>query len=430
MLLSEETRELVDGEVDRPRRAPAEGLRRAGLDLPARRGALPAAEDDLEHEPAAPGELVRRPGAGGRGGRLAAPGRRAARDADRPGRLGQDAARDRGGGRARAASSRRASSGSASRRSATRRSSPRRSRRRSGRRTAWPSTSASASCCSCSTTSSRWSRRRPSSPRCVEACPNLTLLVTSRELLRVRGEVEYPVPPLAEPEAVELFCARRAARAGRDRSRELCRALDNLPLALELAAARTSVLSPEQILERLVAAARPAQGRPRRRPAPADAAGDDRVVATTCSPTRSSGSSPGSPSSPAAARSRRPRRSRTPTSTRSSRSSTRASSATRTSASGCWRRSASTRPSGSRTRARPRSWRRRHAEHFLALAEEAEPHLPRSSSGVARSAGAGARQPARGARLARGCARDAVAAASRRRARPLLVHARPRTRGR
>ena len=50
------------------------------------------------------------------------------------------------------------------------------------------------------------------------------LLVTSRELLRVQGEVEYPVPPLAEPEAVELFCERAAARARRRRSRELCRA--------------------------------------------------------------------------------------------------------------------------------------------------------------------------------------------------------------
>jgi predicted ATPase len=84
----------------------------------------------------------------------------------------------------------------------------------------------------------------------VEACANLRLLVTSRELLRVTGEVEYPVLPLAEPEAVELVSSR--ARAQPDETiYELCRALDNLPLALELAAARASVLSPKQILERL-----------------------------------------------------------------------------------------------------------------------------------------------------------------------------------
>jgi len=84
----------------------------------------------------------------------------------------------------------------------------------------------------------------------VESCPNLRLLVTSRELLRVRGEVEYSVSPLAEPEAVELFCAR--ARAEPDEATaELCRRLDNLPLALELAAARTAVLSSGQILDRL-----------------------------------------------------------------------------------------------------------------------------------------------------------------------------------
>src|SRR5439155_3939434 len=81
-------------------------------------------------------------------------------------------------------------------------------------------------------------------------CVNLKLLVTSRELLRIGGEVEYPVPPLAEPEAVELFCTR--SRLDPDETiAELCRRLDDLPLALELAAARTSVLSPGQILERL-----------------------------------------------------------------------------------------------------------------------------------------------------------------------------------
>jgi predicted ATPase len=84
----------------------------------------------------------------------------------------------------------------------------------------------------------------------VETCPNLHLLVTSRELLRVRGEVEYAVEPLPQHDAVTLFCERSHLTPD-ETIGELCRRLDNLPLAVELAAARTSVLSPAQILERL-----------------------------------------------------------------------------------------------------------------------------------------------------------------------------------
>ena len=84
----------------------------------------------------------------------------------------------------------------------------------------------------------------------LQACPNLRLLVTSRELMRVDGEVVYPVPALAEPDAVELFCARARVEPD-DEVAELCDRLDNLPLALELAAARVSVLAPAQILERI-----------------------------------------------------------------------------------------------------------------------------------------------------------------------------------
>jgi predicted ATPase len=82
------------------------------------------------------------------------------------------------------------------------------------------------------------------------ACPNLTLLVTSRELLRVRGEVQYEVPPLTSNEAVSLFCARSRLEPS-DEIAELCARLDDLPLALELAAARTKALSPRQIREHL-----------------------------------------------------------------------------------------------------------------------------------------------------------------------------------
>jgi predicted ATPase len=86
-------------------------------------------------------------------------------------------------------------------------------------------------------------------------CPQLRVLVTSRERLHVTGEQEYPVPPLVHEEGVGFFFARARAVAPDfepdDSVSEICRRLDDLPLALELAAARVKALSPQQILERL-----------------------------------------------------------------------------------------------------------------------------------------------------------------------------------
>ena len=86
-------------------------------------------------------------------------------------------------------------------------------------------------------------------------CPNLTLLVTSREPLHLAGEYEYAVDPLDPDEAFELFVT-RAVAAKRDFTADdavasICARLDNLPLAIELAAARVKVLSPTALLERL-----------------------------------------------------------------------------------------------------------------------------------------------------------------------------------
>ena len=87
------------------------------------------------------------------------------------------------------------------------------------------------------------------------SCPKLELLVTSREPLHVTGEQEYAVPPLVHEEGVGFFLARaRAVKpdfAADEAVSEICRRLDDLPLALELAAARVKALSPTQILERL-----------------------------------------------------------------------------------------------------------------------------------------------------------------------------------
>jgi predicted ATPase/class 3 adenylate cyclase len=89
----------------------------------------------------------------------------------------------------------------------------------------------------------------------LRSCPNLDLLVTSREPLRLEGEWDYAVDPMREAEAVELFETRaRAARRDFEpegQVREICARLDNLPLAIELAAARVKTLSPAALLERL-----------------------------------------------------------------------------------------------------------------------------------------------------------------------------------
>jgi len=82
------------------------------------------------------------------------------------------------------------------------------------------------------------------------ACPNLTALVTSRELLRLQGESEYELPALTDDDGVLLF-TERAQRTPDDEIRELCRRLDGLPLAIELAAARARMLSPSELLDRL-----------------------------------------------------------------------------------------------------------------------------------------------------------------------------------
>lgn len=82
-----------------------------------------------------------------------------------------------------------------------------------------------------------------------------TLLVTSRERLQLRAEHLYPVPALEERDAVALFVTRAAALDVSVRPSavvaHLCERLDELPLALELAAARTPLFSVEQLLDRV-----------------------------------------------------------------------------------------------------------------------------------------------------------------------------------
>src|SRR5205085_6602892 len=105
------------------------------------------------------------------------------------------------------------------------------------------------------------------------ACPQLKLLVTSRAVLHIQGEHEFPVLPLALPDlaslseskdliqypAIALFLQRALAvkpdlavtRANVRAIAEICARLDGLPLAIELAAVRIKLLPPQALLQRL-----------------------------------------------------------------------------------------------------------------------------------------------------------------------------------
>ncbi|MER6030527.1 BTAD domain-containing putative transcriptional regulator [Streptomyces sp. NPDC001851] len=90
-------------------------------------------------------------------------------------------------------------------------------------------------------------------------CPGLTILATSREPLGVPGESVRPVEPLVPEQAHRLFAERAkavrpdadAVLADTEAVAEICRRLDGLPLAIELAAARLRLLTPRQIADRL-----------------------------------------------------------------------------------------------------------------------------------------------------------------------------------
>ena len=129
-------------------------------------------------------------------------------------------------------------------------------------------------CCWCSITSSRLRRRPRSVGEVLQGCPQLKLLVTSREPLHLRGEHIRSVPPLTLPradhrqqsleqltqcEAVRLFVERamtvksdfELTNENAPAVTEICLRLDGLPLAIELAAARMRLFSPRALLERL-----------------------------------------------------------------------------------------------------------------------------------------------------------------------------------
>jgi len=138
----------------------------------------------------------------------------------------------------------------------------------------WSICSLDNSCCCWTTPSNCFPLPLSLATRLLDAAPRLTLLVTSREPLRVRDERVVPILPLALPAtshlpnldrlsqvpAVALFVERvrevqpafALTAANAQAIAEICRRLDGLPLALELAAARSTVLPPEALLARLM----------------------------------------------------------------------------------------------------------------------------------------------------------------------------------
>jgi predicted ATPase len=95
----------------------------------------------------------------------------------------------------------------------------------------------------------------PNVAETIVSCPHLTVLITSREPLHIDGEWEFAVDPLREREAVALFLQRatavRSDFSANGEVAEICRRLDCLPLAIELAAARVKVLELPALLQRL-----------------------------------------------------------------------------------------------------------------------------------------------------------------------------------
>ncbi|MFI6499262.1 AfsR/SARP family transcriptional regulator [Nonomuraea typhae] len=86
----------------------------------------------------------------------------------------------------------------------------------------------------------------------LQSAPELRVLATSQETLRVTGETAWSVPPLSREAAIELFSVRAGGGlAGDEAVAEICARLDGIPLAVELAAARARALTPRQLADRL-----------------------------------------------------------------------------------------------------------------------------------------------------------------------------------